>query len=175
MPIVIVDPWKDARWDAYVASHPRATVYHTGGWIRIVCETGGYPSLCLLHEHEGRVTGVMPLAAVDSPLTGRRISTLPFSDVCFALADDATTAQRLRRASFIEVETNLEHSPAVLSDAEEYKQYLATVTLHPHMARITDAQLRDRFLQELARRGAQDDPAFVMDYWRLNMSARRPA
>lgn len=113
MPIVIVDPWKDARWDAYVASHPRATVYHTGGWIRIVCETGSYPSLCLLHEHEGRVTGVMPLAAVDSPLTGRRISTLPFSDVCFALADDAATASALldhakairldRRAKFHEM------------------------------------------------------------------------
>jgi hypothetical protein len=78
VPIVIVDPWKDARWDAYVASHPRATVYHTGGWIRIVCETGRYPSLSLIHEHEGRVTGVMPLAAVDSVITGRRISTLPF-------------------------------------------------------------------------------------------------
>jgi CelD/BcsL family acetyltransferase involved in cellulose biosynthesis len=95
--IVIVDPWKDARWDAYVASHPRATVYHTAGWIRIVCETGRYPSLCLLHETDGRVSGVMPLAAVDSAITGRRISTLPFSDMCFPLADDAATA-----AAFLE-------------------------------------------------------------------------
>jgi Tat protein secretion system quality control protein TatD with DNase activity len=81
----------------------------------------------------------------------------------------------LRRAGFVEVETNLEHSPAVLSDAEGYKEYLATVTLHPHMARMTDDHLRGRFLEELARRGAQDDPRFVMDYWRLNVSARRPA
>jgi hypothetical protein len=29
--ITVVDPWQDARWDAYVASHPRATVYHTAG------------------------------------------------------------------------------------------------------------------------------------------------
>ena len=113
MPIAIVDPWKDARWDAWVASHPRATVYHTAGWIRIVCETGRYPSLCLVHEHEGRVTGVMPLVAVDSPLTGRRISTLPFSDACFALVDDAGAASALlafaktlrqdRRAAFHEM------------------------------------------------------------------------
>jgi CelD/BcsL family acetyltransferase involved in cellulose biosynthesis len=111
--ITIVDPWTDAPWDAYVASHPRATVYHTGGWIRIVCETGRYPSLCLLHERAGQVTGVMPLAAVDSTLTGRRISTLPFSDTCFALADDAATAYALldhakairleRRAKFHEM------------------------------------------------------------------------
>jgi hypothetical protein len=95
VPIVSVEPWKDARWDAYVASHPRATVYHTGDWIRIVCEVGRYPSLCLLAEGEGGVRGVLPLVAVDSRLTGRRVSTLPFSDVCFALADDAETAAAL--------------------------------------------------------------------------------
>jgi CelD/BcsL family acetyltransferase involved in cellulose biosynthesis len=111
--ISVVDPWKDARWDAYVASHPRATVYHTGGWIRIVCEIGRYPSLCLLSEHEGRVTGVMPLVAVESMVTGRRISTLPFSDMCFPLVEDAAAAAALlartqeirnqRRAKFHEM------------------------------------------------------------------------
>jgi hypothetical protein len=111
--ITVVDPWQDARWDAYVASHPRATVYHTAGWIRIVCATGRYPSLCLLHEENGRVTGVMPMAAVDSAITGRRISTLPFSDMCFPLAEDGTAAAALldlartlrseRRAAFHEM------------------------------------------------------------------------
>jgi hypothetical protein len=95
VPLHVVEPWTDPRWDAYVASHPRATVYHTSAWIRIICEIGRYPCLCLLHEHDGRVTGVLPLVAVESRLTGNRISTLPFSDVCFALADDAATAGAL--------------------------------------------------------------------------------
>lgn len=95
MPPFVVEPWMDARWDAYVASHPRATVYHTSAWIRLVCEIGRYPSLCLLHERDGGVTGVLPLVAVDSALTGKRISTLPFSDSCFALADDEETAASL--------------------------------------------------------------------------------
>jgi len=113
VPVLVVEPWTDARWDAFVASHPRATVYHTSAWIRLVCEIGRYPSLCLLCEHGGRVTGVLPLVAVDSRLTGRRISTLPFSDTCFALADDEETARALveearairarRRASFYEM------------------------------------------------------------------------
>jgi CelD/BcsL family acetyltransferase involved in cellulose biosynthesis len=113
VPVLVVEPWKDARWDAYVASHPRATVYHTSTWIRLVCEIGRYPSLCLLHEDSGRVTGVLPLVAVESRLTGHRISTLPFSDVCFALADDEETARSLieaaraarsrRRAAFYEM------------------------------------------------------------------------
>ncbi|HEV8525733.1 MAG TPA: methyltransferase domain-containing protein [Terriglobales bacterium] len=132
------------------------------GWLLAQC--GGGPNLAAVRER------------------ARTIASCPEFREFFAgwtepwvYADDATTAQRLRRAGFVEVEANLEHSPAVLSDAEEYKEYLATVTLHPHMARITDDRLRGRFLEELARRGAQDDPPFVMDYWRLNVSARRPA
>ncbi|HEU4366578.1 MAG TPA: GNAT family N-acetyltransferase [Candidatus Krumholzibacteria bacterium] len=78
-----------------MASHPRATIYHTAPWIRIICEVGRYPSLCLLHERDGRVSGVLPLVAVDSRITGRRITSLPFSDVGFALADDAETARAL--------------------------------------------------------------------------------
>lgn len=95
MTLHAVEPWTDPRWDAYVASHPRATVYHTAPWIRIICEIGRYPSLCLLHERDGRVTGVLPLVAVDSRITGRRITSLPFSDVGFALADDAEAARAL--------------------------------------------------------------------------------
>jgi hypothetical protein len=95
VPVLVVEPWSDARWDAYVASHPRATVYHTSAWVRIVCEIGRYPALCLLHERDGRTTGVMPVVAIDSRLTGKRISTLAFSDACFALADDAEAARAL--------------------------------------------------------------------------------
>jgi len=113
VPVLVVEPWTDARWDAYVASHPRATVYHTSTWIRLVCEIGRYPSLCLLFENHGHVSGVLPLVAVDSAITGKRISTLPFSDHCFALADDEDAAGSLveharalraqRRAAFYEM------------------------------------------------------------------------
>ncbi len=95
MPVLVVEPWTDSRWDAYVASHPRATLYHTSAWIKLVCEIGRYPSLCLGHEVDGRLTGVLPLVAVDSQLTGRRISTLPFSDSCSALANDKESARTL--------------------------------------------------------------------------------
>jgi CelD/BcsL family acetyltransferase involved in cellulose biosynthesis len=113
VPLSVVEPWTDARWDAYVASHPRATLYHTSAWIKLVCDIGRYPSLCFAHENNGQLTGVLPLVAVDSRLTGRRISTLPFSDSCFALADheeairslieEARSARTKRRARFYEM------------------------------------------------------------------------
>ena len=87
--------------------------------------------------------------------------------------DDTTTAQRMRRAGFVEVKTWLEEAPAILSDASEYKEFLAVVTLHRHVARISDAVLRECFMDELAQQAAGDDPPFTLDYWRLNLSGRK--
>jgi trans-aconitate 2-methyltransferase len=89
-------------------------------------------------------------------------------------ADPDLTPRRLRAAGFLDVESWLEPAAFKLTTAEEYRQYLATVTLHRHVARITDADLRDRFLTDLAQQ-AISDPDFELDYWRLNIRARKPA
>jgi hypothetical protein len=38
---------------------------------------------------------------------------------------------------------------------------------------IPNASLRDRFLPGLARQATADDPPFELDYWRLNLDARK--
>jgi hypothetical protein len=38
---------------------------------------------------------------------------------------------------------------------------------------LPDARLRDWYVSELATQAANDDPPFLLDYWRLNLSARR--
>jgi trans-aconitate methyltransferase len=88
--------------------------------------------------------------------------------------DDVTTTERMRRAGFVDVKTWLEEAPATLSGRQEYKEFLATVTLHRHVARIPDLAMRERFLDELARQAAADGPPFTLDYWRLNLSGRKP-
>ena len=88
--------------------------------------------------------------------------------------DDITTAQRMRRAGFVEIKTWLEEMPTTLSDADEYNEFLATVTLHRHIARIPDPAMRERFMDELGRQAAADSPPFTLDYWRLNLSGRKP-
>ena len=91
----------------------------------------------------------------------------------FATAE--TAAERLRRAGFIEVETELEPAAASFADAGEYKQFLATVVLRTHLERIPEPTIREEFLEALAQRAAKDNPAFELDYTRLNLRARRPA
>jgi trans-aconitate 2-methyltransferase len=88
--------------------------------------------------------------------------------------DDVTTAERMRRAGFVEVKSWLEEAPTTFSDRQEYKEFLATVTLHRHVARIPDPVLRENFLDELARQAAADGPPFTLDYCRLNLSGRKP-
>lgn len=92
-----VEPWAEPGWDEYVASHPRAAVYHSSTWCRVVAETGGYRSACLVLEENGRVEGILPLMAVKSRLTGNRLVSLPFSDVCYPLASCTEAARALIR------------------------------------------------------------------------------
>jgi trans-aconitate 2-methyltransferase len=84
------------------------------------------------------------------------------------------TAARLRGAGFIEVETSLESAPAVFEDAATFSEFVATVVLRSYLSAITDEALRAQFLEEIVRQAAADEPAYTLDYWRLNLGGVRP-
>ncbi len=132
-----------------------------GGWLEAQC--GGGPNLARVRE---RATALMTRPEFAAFFAGWHPP--------WQYPDDITTAKRMRSAGFVEIKTWLEEAPATLSDAPEYKEFLATVTLHRHLARIPDSALRERFLDELARQAASDNPPFTLDYWRLNLSGRKP-
>lgn len=132
-----------------------------GGWLEAQC--GGGPNLARLRQ---RATALISEADFAPFFVGW---SPPWQ-----YPDDVTTAERMRHAGFTEVKTWLEEAPARLADAAEYKEFLAIVTLHRHVARIADPALRERFMDELARQAAADDPPFTLDYWRLNLSGRKP-
>jgi len=89
-------------------------------------------------------------------------------------ADASTTAARLRRAGFADIETSTEPAPTQFSTAPEFHQFVEHVILHRHLERLPDPALRQQLLAELTRQAALDDPPFLLDYWRLNLQARRP-
>jgi trans-aconitate 2-methyltransferase len=131
------------------------------GWLEAQC--GGGPNLARLHHRAKQLMLSADFAAFFAGWTEDR-----------HYPDAASTADRMRRAGFVEVRTWLEEAPATLPDAEVYKEFLATVTLHRHVSRISDVVLRDRFLDELARPAAADHPPYTLDYWRLNLTGRKP-
>ncbi len=132
-----------------------------GGWL--VAQCGGGANLARVRE---RAIALMSRPEFAPFFAGWQAPT--------HYEDKIITADRMHRAGFIEVETWLEEAPATLSDRQEYKEFLATVTLHRHVARIPDPAGRERFLDELARQAGADDPPFTLDYWRLNLSGRKP-
>jgi len=89
--------------------------------------------------------------------------------------DDHITAERLRRAGFVDIETSLHPALTTLPNAGDFREFERTVTLHRHLAQVTDAVLREEMLDRLTESYAADSPPFTLDYWRLNLRARKPS
>lgn len=88
-------------------------------------------------------------------------------------ADHHVTAERLREAGFTEARAWLEDAPVHFPDAVTGAEFLATVVLRHHLARL-DPGDRGPFASEVAALCALPDGRVEIDYVRLNMEARRP-
>ena len=66
-------------WDAFVMSCPQATFFHRAGWQKIVGEVFRHDTYFLYAELGGQITGVLPLAHVNSLLFGNSLVGLPFA------------------------------------------------------------------------------------------------
>jgi trans-aconitate 2-methyltransferase len=84
------------------------------------------------------------------------------------------TLGRLERAGFTMIDVTLEPAPTTLPDAATYEDFLSCVCVRHHVDRLP-APERPSFLHALTVLAADDRPAFTLDYWRLNVFARKPA
>ncbi len=89
-------------------------------------------------------------------------------------ADPGTTAARLAATGFADVEAWLEEAPVDLVSADAYAEFVSCVCIRHHLERLP-LELRQPFANELTERAARDSPPFVLDYWRLNIGARKTA
>src|SRR5882762_3451087 len=82
------DPILDPRWAQFIAKHPKASVFHTVGWLRALRLTYGYePVVFTTSPPNGELKNGLVFCRVSSWLTGRRLVSLPFSDHCEPLCD----------------------------------------------------------------------------------------
>ena len=88
-------------------------------------------------------------------------------------ADVDSTVRRLRSAGFVDVDVTLEPAPFVFRSADAFATFVSTVVLRAFLARITDAERRRAFVDRITTMAANDTPSFELDYWRLNIRARR--
>lgn len=129
----------------------------------VVAQCGGGPNIARLHER------AIALARTD-PFAPYFVSWR--SPWHYATAQE--TAARLAHAGFVDVETDLEEAPTDLPDAPTYAAFLTTVILRTHLAYLPDETLRQAFIARMTEASAADERRFFIDYWRLNLRARRP-
>jgi trans-aconitate 2-methyltransferase len=89
-------------------------------------------------------------------------------------ADIESTRRRLAAAGFVEIDVSLEEAPTPFTDADAFREFIATVCVRHHLAPLPVIE-RKLFLAELTLAAAADSPPLTLDYWRLNISAKRPA
>jgi trans-aconitate 2-methyltransferase len=150
----------------WVLDHPRAfanihDALKPGG--RFVAQCGGGPNIARVRQRADAILQEPSFASV------RGRFQFPWN-----FADAEMTASRLLDAGFVEVKTFVESAPIIQRDAAAFDEYIRNVICGPYLAAMTDDAQRDLFVERLTKEAADDDPPFELDYWRLNMMARRP-
>jgi trans-aconitate 2-methyltransferase len=89
-------------------------------------------------------------------------------------SDPETTKGRLQAAGFVSVDSSLEPAPTQFESSDQYTEFVSKVILHRHLELLPNEVLRRELLQALAEQAAKDRPPYQLDYWRLNLNARKP-
>lgn len=150
----------------WIKDHPAlfAGIFHalrSGGKLHAQC--GGGPNLHRAHQLAEQVMHGEPFAQYFNDWSGP-----------WEFADAAVTADRLQQAGFADVDTNLEAAPTTLANEADYREFVTTVIYHAHLDRLPDAAMKQAFIDRVAELAANEPIPFTLDYWRLNIQARKP-
>jgi trans-aconitate 2-methyltransferase len=84
----------------------------------------------------------------------------------------ADTERRLDGAGFHDIDVSLVSSPVTFNGPDAFSEFVAAVCLRHHLERLP-MDARDAFLDRITNDAVRDDPPLTLDYWRLNIAARR--
>lgn len=96
MTLYKIDPLKDQRWSIFIDRHARASVFHTPAWLEALQKTYGYePIAYTTAAPDADLQNGLVFCRINSWITGHRMVSLPFSDHCDPLVDNAADLQDL--------------------------------------------------------------------------------
>src|SRR5690606_32373533 len=117
----------------WVLDHPRLfrhlhACLKPGGWL--VAQCGGGPNIAGVLDRAGKLMTSDAYRPYFEGWSGP-----------WEFASDATTAERLAAAGFVDITTSLEETPVILDSYPEYRDYLETVVFGTHLSRVPDPAL----------------------------------
>jgi serine/alanine adding enzyme len=97
--IHVLEAGDDWKWDAYVAQHPQATLYHLSGWRNLIRTVFGHESPYLYATCGVLVVGVLPLIRLKSRLFGDYLVSMPYFNYGGAMTNSEDVSQLLMEAA----------------------------------------------------------------------------
>ena len=93
----VIQPFPaSAHLCATLEQQARDVVYYQPAWLNLIAQVYGYSvNILTTTNTSGEISGFLPVCTLRSPITGKRLVALPFSDHCPLLAEDGTSAQEL--------------------------------------------------------------------------------
>ncbi len=93
---IIRMPPSDPRWISFLESSSDSGIFHHPDWSQLMAECYGYrPFVIALPGADGDLAAGIPLMEVNSPITGKRWVSLPFSDYCLPLCVNESALREL--------------------------------------------------------------------------------
>jgi trans-aconitate methyltransferase len=84
------------------------------------------------------------------------------------------TMLRLEQAGFTAIDVSLEQAPTLISGRDAFAEFVEVICLRPHL-QILPPDLRPEFVEAIVEQSSSDPEPFLLDFCRLNLSARKPA
>src|SRR5437868_7016155 len=124
---MIQQPLTDVSLRNFVEQQAKDAFYYSQSWLDLITKLYGYSVIPLTTRNAaGEITGFLPLCFMQSPLTGRRLVSLPFSDYCPVVAEDEYSTNELidqairlaqqQKARYLELRSGINEVLAKRSD-----------------------------------------------------------
>jgi CelD/BcsL family acetyltransferase involved in cellulose biosynthesis len=186
-----IDPLQDPRWPEFVGNHPRASTFHSRAWLGALQRTYGYEPIAFTTSPPNQtLENAVVFCVIRSRITGRRLVSLPFSDHCEPLVEDAENLERIiqmvgafarqHRCRYAEIRpASGTLNSSGLQAAGTY--YLHRVNLTPDVDTLlrsfhkdcVQRKIRKAEREALEYKAGRDESLLRQFYWLLGMTRRR--
>jgi FemAB-related protein (PEP-CTERM system-associated) len=180
----------DSSLLTFIEQQAKDSPYYSQAWLDLITKLYGYSLTTLtVTNSSGRITGFLPLCYLHSPITGRRLVSLPFADYCPMLAEDEYSANSLidqtvhlaqkYRVRYLELRTGINEVMSKRSDfivRNLYARWLTPLSADPNTIWSNlRTQVRGK-VNKSKRLGVKVRIAQrreeVLDYYRLHFQTR---
>jgi CelD/BcsL family acetyltransferase involved in cellulose biosynthesis len=186
-----IQPLQDPRWAEFVDRHPRSSVFHTVAWLEALHRTYGYQPIAYTTSPPGiSLEDGLVFCRVTSWITGRRLISLPFSDHCEPLVNNASDEQvfvsaleqtlHREKLRYIEIRTTqpLAGAAGLCSPTQSY--YLHQVDLRADLAVLFNNSHKSSTQRKILRAEREglicetgQSQALLDAFWNLLLITRR--